>query len=117
MLDNKRQYFRIVINAFVRFYEESRSNLTLYYRQGVVKNYGRGGMFISTKHLLPKGSLVTMEIPVEDEMKRMTIVQVRGVVRRFDDLPGEEGLGIEFFELKDPEHEDLQDWMAHLIVE
>ena len=117
MLEDKRQYFRIVINAFVRFYQESRSSPTIYYRQGVVKNYSRGGMFVSTKQLLPKGSIVTMEIPIEDELKRMAIVQVRGVVRRFEDLAGQEGLGIEFFELKDSEHDDLQDWMAHLIVE
>ena len=117
MAEEKRYYHRIVVNAFVRFYAESSGQLRSRYRQGVIRNYSRGGLFISTRHLLPKGSLVTMEIPVENERGNMTVVQIRGVVRRFEDLPGQEGLGIEFFELKDSENRSLQEWMVNLIVD
>jgi c-di-GMP-binding flagellar brake protein YcgR len=113
----KREYHRIVLNAFMRFYVESSSQLHSRYRQGIIKNYSRGGLFISTRHLLPKGSLVTMEIPVENAQGQIVVVQIRGVVRRFNDLPGQEGLGIEFFELKDTEHYNLQEWIANLLVD
>ncbi len=115
MAEDKRKYQRIVINAFVRFYQESRSHSAPYYLQGVIKNYSRGGAFIATKHLLPKGCLIALEIPVEEtETKHIAIVQIRGMVRRVQTDPDNEGLGIEFFELKDSEHEDFQEWMDRL---
>lgn len=116
MAEEKREYHRIVVNAFVRFYAESSGQLRSRHRQGVIKNYSRGGLFISTRHLLPKGSLVTMEIPVENEAGQMTVVQIRGLIRRLEDLPDQEGLGVEFFELKDSENGSLQEWMANLIL-
>ncbi len=117
MAGEKRNYHRIVVNAFVRFYAESSGQIRSRYRQGVIRNYSRGGLFISTRHLLPKGSLVTMEIPVENELGQMALVQIRGVIRRLGDLPGQESLGIEFFELKDSENKSLQEWMANLLVD
>ena len=117
MAEEKRSHHRIVVNAFVRFYAESSGQLRSRYRQGLIRNYSRGGLFISTRHLLPKGSLVTMEIPVENERGQIAVVQIRGVIRRFDDFPGQEGLGVEFFELKDSENRSLQEWMASLIVD
>lgn len=112
MGDEKRRFPRIPVNAFVRFYEEVR--LSRKYLHGIIKNYSRGGMFIATKHLLARGTIVTIEIPLETETQELAIVQVRGFVRRVRDEHGEEGIGIEFFELRDGEHEAFEKWMMNL---
>lgn len=112
MGDEKRRFPRIPVNAFVRFYEEVR--LSRKYLHGIIKNYSRGGMFIATKHLLSRGTIVTIEIPLETETQELAIVQVRGFVRRVRDEHGEEGIGVEFFELRDGEHEAFEKWMMNL---
>ncbi|GAK49116.1 hypothetical protein U14_00334 [Candidatus Moduliflexus flocculans] len=112
MGEEKRRYPRVPVNAFVRFYEEIR--VSRKYLHGIIKNYSRGGMFIGTKHLLAKGTIVTVEIPLETEDEQLAIVQVRGFVRRVQDMPGSEGIGLEFFELRDGEHEIFQKWMNSL---
>ncbi len=110
-----RIYPRIAINAFVRFYEESVDSATQEYLQGVVKNYSDGGMLISTNHPLPKGSVATLEIPIESGPQDLKIVQVLGTVRWVQDLSGRQGMGIEFFEFKESEHKDFSDWLLKLI--
>ncbi len=112
MGEEKRKYPRVPVNAFVRFYEEIR--VSRKYLHGIIKNYSRGGMFIGTKHLVPKGTILTVEIPLETEDEQLAIVQVRGFVRRIVDVAGAEGLGIEFFELRDGEHTAFQKWMNGL---
>jgi hypothetical protein len=113
----KRKHHRIAVNAFIRFHRESLSQLTPRYYQGIIKNYSRSGAFIATKRLLPKGSLLTLEIPIENEtMGHLNIIQVRGVIRRVQDTPGKEGIGIAFFELRDAEHDDFNEWMKNYIT-
>ncbi len=115
MDENKRLFPRIAINAFVRFYEESVDTATQQYWQGVVKNYSNGGMLISTNHLFPKGTVVTLEIPIESEPQNLAIVQVRGVVRWIQQSSGHREMGVEFFEFKESGYKDFGEWMAHLI--
>jgi len=113
----KRKYHHIAVNAFVRFYQEPFDRTTQQYRQGVVKNYTNGGMRILTDHPFPKGSVVTVELPIESETNSLAIIQVRGVVRWVRRLEGRPGMGIEFFEFKGSENKDFNEWMANLIVE
>lgn len=115
MGENKRKYPRIAINTFIRFYEESFGGDEQRHLQGVAKNYSDGGIFISTKHLLPKGCVVTVEIPVESESQNLKIIQVRGVVRWVGHSPGFQGIGIEFLEFKEAGFKDFLEWMATLV--
>jgi Tfp pilus assembly protein PilZ len=112
----QRRHQRIVVNAFVRFYEDPNDEAAQEFLQGVVKNYSNGGMFISTEHLLPKGTLVTVELPLETEDEKLAIVLVRGVVRWIQYLPEVQGIGIEFFELKEAEKQDFNEWMSNLTI-
>ncbi len=115
MGEDIRQYPRIAINTFIRFYEKSVDRSEQQYLQGMAKNYSDGGIFISTKHLLPKGSVITLEIPIECGPQNLTIIQIHGVVRWVGHSPGGYGMGIEFFEFKDSESKDFAAWMANLV--
>jgi len=112
---NRRRGARIVINALIRFYEESLEDAPLQYRQGVVKNYSEGGLLIFTESPLPKGSVVAVEIPVETESNYMAIVQVRGIVRWLHRLTERWEMGIEFFEFQESGCKDFSEWMTHLV--
>lgn len=103
------------MNTFIRFYEESVDIAAQEYLQGVVKNYSDGGMLISTNHPLPKGSVITLEIPVESEPQNMSIIQVRGVIRWVRDMDDRQGMGVEFFEFMESGYKDFNEWLAKLI--
>jgi Tfp pilus assembly protein PilZ len=108
----QRKYPRLALNAFIRFYQEPSNRTLPKYRQGIVKNYSHGGMFISTNHLFPKGSILILEIPIESETEKLTIVEVRGVVRWL----GTRGIGIEFFEFKESHAQNFAAWVENLIA-
>ncbi len=117
MDEERRKDHHIAVNAFVRFYQEPFDQTTQQYHQGVIKNYSKGGMCILTAHPFPKGSVVTVELPIESETKDLAIIQVRGVVRWVRQLQGRREMGIEFFEFKDSADQDFDEWMANLLVE
>lgn len=117
MEEDRRRHPRIAVNAFVRFYEQSVEKTMRRYRQGVVKNYSDGGLFVSTDNPLPQGTPITVEIPIESETAQIKILQIRGVVRWVYHLSGRWGMGIEFFGFTDSEHGDFTDWMSNLEVE
>jgi hypothetical protein len=116
MKAEKRKSYHIVVNAFVRFYQEPFDSTTQQYKQGVVKNYSDGGMCILTEHPLPKGSVVAVELPIESETGDLVIVQVRGVVRWVRRLQERRGMGVEFFEFTKSENENFNEWMANLLI-
>ena len=115
MKQDQRKYRRTTIYAFIRFYEGTIHIPAHDYRQGVIRNYSAGGLGIATARPLPKGTVVTVEIPIEKETREMKIIQVSGVVRWVHGIPGRQTMGIEFFKLKDSEYQDFEEWMTHLI--
>ncbi|MBD3306959.1 hypothetical protein GF339_11085 [candidate division KSB3 bacterium] len=116
---DKRRHYRIALNSFVRFYEGPLETSAPHYRQGVIKDYSDGGLRISTTQTLPKGSVVTVEIPIEtSDTGELKIVQVQGILRWIQDVPDRpdrQMLGIEFFEFMDSEHQTFNAWMEHLL--
>ena len=117
MDEEKRKHHHIPVNAFVRFYQEPFDEMAQDYHQGVIKDYSKGGMCISTAHPFPKGCVVTVELPIESETKELAIIEVRGIVRWVRQLQGRRGMGIEFFEFKDSADKDFNEWMANLLFE
>lgn len=115
MAKERRQYPRIALNAFIRFYKEMPYTMEQDYLQGIVKNYSEGGLLISTEHPLPEGTLVIVEIPVESKPGELRIVQVRGVVRRVQPSTRRQIMGVEFFEFKESGSRDFNEWMAKLL--
>ena len=107
MLEDKRQYFRIVINAFVRFYQESRSSPTIYYRQGVVKNYSRGGMFVSTNKKIELGRKVSFFIEFKSNSCNGPLFLGKGIVTRSHST----GLAIRFVEFDMSKLQECIFWM------
>ncbi len=117
MEEERRKQHHIAVNAFVQFYQEPFDKTTQQYGQGVVKNYTNEGMCILTDHPLPKGSVLTVELPIESETKNLAIIQVRGVVRWVRRLEGRRGMGIEFLGSKGSGNKNFNDWMANLLIE
>ncbi len=111
----KRRFPRIVMNAFIRFYEELPYSMEQDYYQGMVKNYSEGGLLITTEHPLAEGCVTVVEIPVETAVGEVRVVQIRGIVRRVRPSPDRKIMGVEFFEFKESGLRDFHEWMERLL--
>lgn len=98
----RRKHQRIVSEIFVRFHEDSEEHQTPLYSEGAIHNCTNGGIFITTPHPLPVGSMIFAELHVHSHAQGEIIVHVRGVVRWVRHISEQQGMGIEIFEYAGP---------------
>ena len=117
MRPQKRRTHRIRSGVAVRFIGESIDRTTRRYLDGVAENCGLGGMFISTEHPYPKGSLITLDFRINSESKELTPVSARGIVRWVQRRIGDRGMGIEFIEFEGLGDRVFSDWIEKVLQE
>ena len=66
MFEEKRKFKRIASNVRVGFRKQDTDKETEDYFQGIAEDCGLSGMFLTTEHLMPKGSIVTLNFQFTD---------------------------------------------------
>ncbi len=117
MVNIKRKSCRIRPGVAVRFMGESIAKTKREYLDGVVENCGLGGMFISSDHLFPKGSLITMDFRIDSESKNLTPVSAQGIVRWVQRRNGDRGMGIAFIEFQGLGDRVFSEWIKKVLDE
>lgn len=117
MFNQRRKTHRIRPGVAVRFIGESIDKMTRHYLDGVVENCGLGGMFISTDHPFPKGSLITLDFRIDSESRELTPVRAQGIVRWVKRRTGNRGMGIEFIEFQGLGDRVFADWIKKVLDE
>ena len=70
-------------------------------------------MFLATEHILPKGSIVTLDFAVEYK-KKISAIQARAVVRWVSSKKPPIGMGLEFIEFQGLGNRAFTDWAQSL---
>ncbi len=111
----KRKYQRIATDVMVRFREQSVDDSTQEYLQGIAENCGLGGVFLATRHILPKGSIVSLLFTyIQDD--REVQVRAKAVVRWTRRLRKPRGMGLEFFEFQGLGDRDFRQYLDRLLA-
>jgi len=114
VFEEKRKYPRIATNVHVRFRNEFLSKEARDYLGGVAENLSLGGMFVSSDHLLSKGSIITLEFEIESEDKNVSTINARAVVRWVRRWRSPRGMGIEFIEFQGVDNHTFAKWIEGL---
>ena len=116
MSSEKRVHRRAATNVFVQFFQESDGhNTRQQYREGMVKNFSMGGMYIATEHPFPRESIVIVKFRLESRTKPLLPIQLRAVVRWVRQVTNPKGMGIEFLEFEGIDEGDFREWMTSLL--
>ena len=89
----KRKFKRYDSDLTVRF---SDMNNGAKLHEGAVENVSRGGVFISTKDVMPVGTMLKMIILAVDPFGEARKFEAEGRVQWTSTRPGEEGMGTSF---------------------
>ncbi len=109
MFEEKRKFKRVASNVRVRYSKQPADKETEEYFQGVAEDCGLSGMFLATEHLMPKGSIVSLDFTFLDSTGERVSIQAQAVVRWTQRFRKPKGMGLEFYEfngLKDRNFED-----------
>ncbi len=98
MFEEKRKFKRIASNVHIGFSKQQVDKETEEYFQGVAEDCGLSGMFLATDHLMPKGSIVTLNFQFRDNDGEKVTIQAQAVVRWAQRFRKPRGMGLEFFE-------------------
>lgn len=98
MFEEKRKFKRMASNVHVGFSKQQVDKETEEYFQGVAEDCGLSGMFLATDHLMPKGSLVSLNFQFHDTKGEQVTIQAKAVVRWLQRFRKPKGMGLEFFE-------------------
>ena len=109
----RRKYLRAVTDVFVQFCEKSAGRPNQQPHEGLVENCSAKGMYISTGHPSPRGSLITLKF-CESATKALIPGQVCATVRWVRYLTDPKGMGVEFLEFEGVDERDFKEWITSL---
>ncbi|MGB0721447.1 MAG: PilZ domain-containing protein [Gammaproteobacteria bacterium] len=107
----RRAHPRVRSALAIRFRADDVDAITSEYLGGVAANCSFGGIFLETDQLMPKGTIVKLEIQLDDDPP----VQARAVVRRVQRWRKPHGMGVEFVEVEGIGNEPLSDWLGRFL--
>ena len=112
---DKRKYPRAKQGLDVRFVEESVAPNVVEYLDGLAADIGLGGMFIATEEALSKGTVLSLELNLDDQAGETIMVRARAVVRwtRPEDEP--RGMGVEFIEFDGLKNLTLTEYLSKVL--
>lgn len=100
MLNDQRKFKRVASNVRVGFSKQQIDKDSEEYFQGVAEDCGLSGIFLATPHLMPKGSVVSLNFQFVDETGEQVKIQAQAVVRWTQRFRKPKGMGMEFFEFQ-----------------
>lgn len=115
MFEEQRKFKRVASNVRVGFCKQQVDKETEEYFQGVADDCGLSGMFLTTEHLMPKGSIVSLDFQFIDKEGEEVIIQAQAVVRWTQRFRNPKGMGLEFFEFNGLEDRDFEECLAQLL--
>ncbi len=115
MLDEQRKFKRIGSNVRVGFSKQQIDKKSEEYFQGVAEDCGLSGMFLATSHLMPKGSVVSLNFQFADENGEDVHMQAQAVVRWTQRFRRPKGMGLEFFEFSGLEDRSFEQCLKLLL--
>ena len=97
MFDN-RKFKRSATDVLVKYRKvEDIDKDTKHYLQGIAKDYGRGGIFLTTDNPMEKGSVISLDFLLLDEGKEIN-VQAKAIVRWTQRFRKPKGMGVQFYD-------------------
>ncbi len=114
MSEEKRKFKRIASNVRVGFRKQQADRETEDYFQGVAEDCGLSGMFLTTEHLMSKGSIVSLSFQFDDKGETVTI-QAQAVVRWTQRFRKPKGMGLEFFEFSGLGDRNFEECLQQLL--
>lgn len=115
MFEEKRKFKRIASNVHIGFSKQQVDKETEEYFQGVAEDCGLSGMFLATEHLMPKGSIVTLNFHFRDSDGEQVAIQAQAVVRWTQRFRKPRGMGLEFFEFNGLGDRDFEQCLEQLL--
>ncbi|HHL39664.1 MAG TPA: hypothetical protein ENJ37_04100 [Deltaproteobacteria bacterium] len=113
-VEERRRYIRFPVTLSVRFKGRTTSG------NDFVLNASRGGLFIKTENLLPRGSLIEIELFIPPDGKRLGEFKGKVVGVNADESLYAKGLHVEFVDCNKEELDRLVDFLEerrHLVDE
>jgi PilZ domain-containing protein len=115
MFEEKRKFKRIASNVRVGFSKQQVDKETEEYFQGVAEDCGLSGMFLATDHLMPKGSVISLNFQFIDEEGEQVTIQAQAIVRWTQRFRKPKGMGLEFFEFNGLGDRDFEQCLKQLL--
>ena len=115
MFEEQRKFKRVASNVRVGFSKQQVDKGTEEYFQGIAEDCGLSGMFLTTEHLMPKGSLVSLDFQFIDKEGEKVTIQAQAVVRWTQRFRKPKGMGLEFFEFNGLEDRDFEQCLEQLL--
>ncbi len=115
MFEEKRKFKRVASNVRIRFSKQQVDKETEEYFQGVAKDCGLSGIFLATEHLMPKGSIVSLDFEFFDGTGEKVSIQAHAVVRWIQRFRKPKGMGLEFYEFNGLKDRNFEDCLKHLL--
>ncbi len=115
MFEEKRNFKRIASNVHVGFSKQQADKETEDYFQGIAKDCGLSGMFLATEHLMPKGSIVSLNFQFVDQDGEEVTIQAQAIVRWTQRFRKPKGMGLEFYEFTGLKDRDFEQCLELLL--
>lgn len=115
MFEEKRKFKRIASNVHIGFSKRQVDKETEEYFQGVAEDCGLSGMFLATDHLMPKGSIISINFQFVDGKGEKVTIQAQAVVRWVQRFLGPKGMGLEFFEFNGLGDRNFEECLEQLL--
>ena len=115
MSEEKREFKRIARNVRVGFRKQQADRETEDYFQGIAEDCGLSGMFLTTEHLMSKGSIVSLSFQFTDSEGETVTIQAQAVVRWTQRFRKPKGMGLEFFEFSGLGDRNFEECLQQLL--
>ncbi len=115
MFEEKRKFKRVASNVRVGFRRQEADKETLDYFQGVAEDCGLSGMFLTTEHLMPKGSMVSLHFQFIDNEGEQVNIEAQAIVRWTQRFRKPKGMGLEFFEFNGLGDRNFEECLQYLL--
>lgn len=115
MFEEKRKFKRVASNVHVGFCKQQVDKDTEIYFQGIARDCGLSGMFLTTEHLIPKGSVVSLDFQFTDEKGDSVTIRAQAVVRWTQRFRTPKGMGLEFFEFNGLGDRNFEECLRQLL--
>jgi uncharacterized protein (TIGR02266 family) len=112
---DKRKYPRAKKGLDVRFVEESVPPNVGEYLNGLAADIGLGGMFIATEEAPPEGTVLSLELNLDDLAGETLLVGARAVVRWTRPEGELRGMGVEFVEFDGLKNLTLEEYLSKVL--
>ncbi len=117
MFEEKRKFKRVATNVRVRFNKQQVDKETQEYFQGIAEDCGLSGMFLTTEHLMPKGSVISLKFKYVDQAGKEITIEAQAIVRWTQRFRKPRGMGLEFFEFTGLQGLNFEECLEQLLRE